>query len=241
MFAAQNCFVGASMLYIFSIVILLASILSCEAGVSSKNSPQSTDECMRRKADGEVQRLALVVGNDVIKNFRLENAARDARLIASTFRELGFDVQLQVDVDRQGLRSALREFRTRIGRLCEHDIVVFYYAGNGFELGRMSYIATIDVAYPDKLETELETLRPWLRLSEIVESLSEHKGAKIIMIDTCRNYSLPAAGQLTCLSLLRLSNRHATPSSPMRLSQASTLRMVPQVAMVRSQRLSHTV
>lgn len=154
------------------------------------------DQCAMRKQSGVAERVALVVGNNTLRNNSsdrpaLVNGVNDARLIASLLEGLGFAVRRLEQIDSSLFRRELDQFRVRVAQLCSHDIVAFYYAGNGFELGRTSYIATTDVAYPLNLETELETLQPWVRIGEILESLRDHAGPKLVIIDTCRNYQLP--------------------------------------------------
>ncbi len=67
------------------------------------------------------RKVALIVGNGAYKNVQpLANPARDAKLIASTLRDLGFaTVTLAPDLTRDKFFAALHEFgtRSRKGRL----------------------------------------------------------------------------------------------------------------------------
>lgn len=151
-------------------------------------------KCQEKKARGELERIALVVGNNKLLNFSIQNGLNDARLVGGSLEKMGFEVALSLDPTSQALRAALDDFKTRIDRLCSHDVVVFYYAGNGFEIGRMSYIATIDVEEPTKIDSEFETLRKWIRLSDVLDSIRNHPGPKVVLIDTCRTYELRDRG-----------------------------------------------
>jgi uncharacterized caspase-like protein len=144
-------------------------------------------ECEQRRVAGKVRRLAFVVGNNATKNYRLENAINDALLMQGTLQDLGYEVASAYDADRQMLLGALDQFKEHVKSLCEHDIALFYYAGNGFEISGITYIATPDVEYPTDPETEPTVLSQWLRLTDVLARLSHHAGPKIILIDTCRH------------------------------------------------------
>src|SRR5882724_5762682 len=89
------------------------------------------------------RKVALIIGNGGYKNVQpLPNPPRDARLIASTFRELGFaTVTLAPDLTRDKFFTALHEF----GRDAETaDWAVVYYAGHGMEIGGVNYLIPTD-------------------------------------------------------------------------------------------------
>ena len=49
------------------------------------------------------QRVALVIGNAAYRVDPLDNAVNDARLVASSLKQAGFDVSLAENLDRRGL------------------------------------------------------------------------------------------------------------------------------------------
>ncbi len=57
------------------------------------------------------QRVALVIGNSAYQDSPLKNPANDARLIAETLRELGFQVIERTDADQKEIKTAGPSYR----------------------------------------------------------------------------------------------------------------------------------
>ena len=150
--------------------------------------PEPTiQECEQRRREGRIRRVAFVVGNNKTKNFNLKNAIADAILIQTTLLDLGYEVASVFDADRSTIIGGLDRFKEHVKTLCEHDVAAFYYAGNGFEISGVTYIATPDVEYPTDPKAEFAVLSHWLRLTDVLARFSHHSGVKVIMIDTCRD------------------------------------------------------
>lgn len=165
------------------------------AGLAAGQDPAAErEECKQRAASGTVKRVALVVGNNTVlyradgKLFqrRLANGINDAKLIADTLQHIGFEVESATELDKADLLMRLDQFGTRIAELCKDDIALFYYAGNGGEVGRISYIGAVDAEIPTDPATELQTFEGWVNSREIFERLKRHEGPKIVILDTCR-------------------------------------------------------
>jgi hypothetical protein len=65
------------------------------------------------------QRLALVIGNSAYADGLLKNPINDARAMAGTLRELGFEVRVLENADRMAMQRAVVEF----GRKLNSDTV----------------------------------------------------------------------------------------------------------------------
>ena len=75
-------------------------------------------------------RLALVIGNAAYKHTsKLDNAANDARLVASTLKRQGFDVTEQIDADLKQMKRALGAFFAKVQRAGKDAVVVVYLPG----------------------------------------------------------------------------------------------------------------
>ena len=100
------------------------------------------------------RKVALIVGNGAYKNVQpLANPPRDAKLIASTFRDLGFaTVTLAPDLDRDKFFAALHEFGVEAEKA---DWAVVYYAGHGMEIGGVNYLIPVDAKL--KADRDAET------------------------------------------------------------------------------------
>src|SRR5690606_36962361 len=78
---------------------------------------------------------ALVIGNDDYRYLaRLETATRDAREVADVLQKrYGFEVQLELNVDRQRMLDAISTFAASAE---PDDNLLVYYAGHGALFGR---------------------------------------------------------------------------------------------------------
>jgi uncharacterized caspase-like protein len=134
-------------------------------------------------AAGETRRIALVIGNNKTKIVTVKNGINDARLIGDLLSQLGFSVTIREDPTKADFALALDEFEKAVSRLRDHDIVVFYYAGNGFEIGRTAFLAATDSEAPETSKM----LASWVPITDVTKVVSSHAGPKILIVDTCRN------------------------------------------------------
>jgi uncharacterized caspase-like protein len=84
------------------------------------------------------KRVALVIGNSAYKNTPvLSNPRNDAIAFGDALRRLGFEVDIQVDLDKVGMDNAVRRFGDR---LQDASVALFYYAGHGIEVNGINYL-----------------------------------------------------------------------------------------------------
>ena len=124
----------------------------------------------------------MIVGNGGYKNVApLPNPPRDARLIASTFRELGFaTVTLAPDLTRDKFFAALHEF----GRAAETaDWAVVYYAGHGMEIGGVNYLIPTDAMLAADNDAESQAVA----LEQVIASVAGARKLRLVMLDACRD------------------------------------------------------
>jgi len=128
------------------------------------------------------RRVALVIGNSAYAAVpALKNPAMDARAIASTLKELGFEkVTLKLDLDRQSTWSALGEFADEASRA---DWAVIYYAGHGIELDAQNYIIPVDA----KLDSDRKVLFETVPLDNVLEATAGARKFRLVILDACRN------------------------------------------------------
>lgn len=134
------------------------------------------------------RRVALVIGNsDYTSVPALPNPANDARLMAATLEELGFEVTTLIDADEGAMKQAMLEF----GRTLRSgpDASLFYYAGHGIQAHGENYLIPVDAAIANDGELDLRTvsLDALLRVIESSPSL-----VNIVVLDACRNNPFPA-------------------------------------------------
>ena len=160
------------------------------AGKASPSTPQPAGP----------RKVALIIGNGAYKNVEpLANPPRDAKLIASTFRELGFaTVTLAPDLSRDKFFATLHEF----GREAEKaDWAVVYYAGHGMEIGGVNYLIPVDARL--KADSDAETQA--VALEQVIASVAGARKLRLVMLDACRDNPFEKTMQRTIA--LKLVNR----------------------------------
>ena len=133
-------------------------------------------------------KVALVVGNSeyAADSMKLKNPANDARDIASALQADGFEVDLRVDINEQQFRSVLGDFERKSTHA---DITLFYFAGHGMQFRGKNFLLPTDNHPHDVIDVK----RHSVALDDVVDSVSEARKAKIIILDACRDGGSRAA------------------------------------------------
>src|SRR5882757_7671670 len=99
------------------------------------------------------KRVAFVVGNGAYKNVPpLPNPAADAKTMAQTLRNVGFDVVEGTNLSRDKMTEKLLDF----GRKAEGaDVAVFYYAGHGIAVNGTNYLLPVDADLKSEMDVKL--------------------------------------------------------------------------------------
>jgi hypothetical protein len=127
------------------------------------------------------KRLALVIGNSSYPNAsRLENPVNDAKDMAATLTELGFEVMLFTDLDKRKLRKAIEDFGFRLKGF---QVGLFFYAGHGIAINGYNYLVPIDAAPQSASDIEFDC-EP---ADRVVSKMEEAHTTNIIVLDACRN------------------------------------------------------
>jgi len=129
------------------------------------------------------RRVALVIGNAQYAQAPLANPENDARLIASTLKALGFEVDDRYNLKGPEFRRALRDF----GRTMEDDdsASVFFYAGHGMQIDRRNYLLPVDLNLRDEGEVKDEAIDLEEALLARIDRVRPR--ARIFIIDACRD------------------------------------------------------
>jgi type VI secretion system VasD/TssJ family lipoprotein len=129
------------------------------------------------------RRVALVIGNGQYPQAPLANPENDARLIATTLKALGFEVDARYNLKGPDFRRALRDF----GRTMEDDdsASVFYYAGHGMQIDRRNYLLPVDLNLRDEGEVKDEAIDLEDALLGRIDRVRPR--ARIFIIDACRD------------------------------------------------------
>ena len=143
--------------------------------------------CLSHTAHAE-RRLALVLGLNTYDHLsadrQLRKAIGDARAVAATLTELGFDVTEAEDVSRLELNQLWAQFLSRIN---PNDIAAVYFSGHGVELERVNYLLPRDIPSPSIGQEELLKSES-LGLDRLLDGLSQRRPRlSLIILDACRN------------------------------------------------------
>ncbi|HSK41156.1 MAG TPA: caspase family protein, partial [Arenibaculum sp.] len=156
----------------FLFLILVAAILVAPAR-SAVHAAAPAEEAERR--------MALVMGIGAYQNVpELPNPVNDARAIGEALTELGFDVDVQLDLDRWQLSTALRDFGIRAA---EADVALVFYAGHGIQVAGQNYLIPSDA----RLERERDLVYEALPLNLLLGELAQARRLGILVLDACRN------------------------------------------------------
>ena len=139
-------------------------------------------------------RTALVFGNAAYStpDRPLKNPVSDARLMARTLKELGFDVRLREDADRRTMLQALRELEDTLRKT--KGVGFVYFAGHGVQVNGRNYIVPIGA----NLVRDVDAQKNAIDADAVLQSLRD-TGAKlnILVLDACRNNPLLATSRST--------------------------------------------
>jgi tetratricopeptide (TPR) repeat protein len=128
------------------------------------------------------RKVALIVGNGSYSNVdKLDNPPRDAKLMADTFRNLGFHtVTLAPDLTRDKFFAALRQFGSEAEKA---DWAVVYYAGHGMEIGGINYLIPTDA----KLVADNDAEKQAVALEQVIAAVSGARKLRLVLLDACRD------------------------------------------------------
>lgn len=126
--------------------------------------------------------VALIIGNSDYAHVQpLKNPVNDAKALGKLFTELGYDVQLVIDADRDTFTKALGDFSQRSTGA---DAAVFYYAGHGLSLDGRNYLIPVDSNIERATDVRLGAAVD----AEVAidQALADAK-VKLVFLDACRN------------------------------------------------------
>jgi len=140
----------------------------------------------------DLPRLALIIGASAYQSTVLKNGRSDARLIAKALIELGFDTQIILDPTVEEFRDALSSHERALKRT-GGAISVFYYSGQGFQMGSSAYMLAVD-APP---ENQQDIMDHSIALPDAVAQTAAANigGASLFMMDTSRDNPFQTLGE----------------------------------------------
>ena len=132
--------------------------------------------CVASAAPAQAEkRIALVIGNNDYRNVpKLQKAVNDARTMGDTLKQLGFNVMLAENLNRQAFSETLLAFDRAVE---PGDTAFFFYAGHGFEIAGQNFLLPTDV--PAATEGQEELVRDASVLADRIIVMSHRPGRVI--------------------------------------------------------------
>lgn len=133
-------------------------------------------------AQKDNDRVALVIGNGEYQHLpALPNPLNDARDMAATLWQAGFETIEVIDANREEMLAAIAAFAKRLG---EGTDAVFYYAGHGVQSDGANFLLPIDTA----VEHAGDVSRYGIDANEIAGLMGAGNARmNVIILDACRD------------------------------------------------------
>lgn len=125
------------------------------------------------------RRVALVIGNANYPTAPLTNPVNDARDMATTLRNNGFEVIELIDGNQKDMNRAISRFGQK---LTPDTVALFYYAGHGLQVKGKNYLVPIDAQISNERSISVESVD--------VDGLLDQLGSSdvnVVILDACRN------------------------------------------------------
>lgn len=128
------------------------------------------------------KRVAFVVGNGAYKNVaQLPNPPMDAKAMAATLRNVGFEVVEGTDLTRDKMTEKLLDFGKRAQGA---DIAVFFYAGHGIAINGTNYLLPVDADIKSEMDVKLGAA---INIDLTLDQTMGDAKVKLVFLDACRD------------------------------------------------------
>src|SRR5271169_1025636 len=128
------------------------------------------------------KRVAFVVGNGAYKNVaQLPNPPIDAKAMAATLRNVGFDVVEGTNLTRDTMTERLLEFGKKAQGA---DVAVFFYAGHGIAVNGTNYLLPVDADLKSEMDVKLGAA---INIDLTLDQTMSDAKVKLVFLDACRD------------------------------------------------------
>ena len=128
------------------------------------------------------RRVAFVVGNGAYKNVApLPNPPVDAKAMAATLRNVGFEVVEGTNLTRDKMTERLLDFGKKAQGA---DVAVFFYAGHGIAISGTNYLLPIDADIKSEMDVKLGAA---INIDLTLDQTMGDAKVKLVFLDACRD------------------------------------------------------
>ncbi len=122
-----------------------------------------------------------MIGNGAYADSPLKNPVNDARAMATSLRELGFEVIVRENANLQQMDDAVREFGRRLERA---HAGLFYYAGHGMQIKGRNFLIPVGANFQHEDEVAYRSLDAGQVLDKMDSAKTQ---VNLMILDACRN------------------------------------------------------
>jgi uncharacterized caspase-like protein len=145
------------------------------------------------------KRVAFVFGNCAYKNVApLPNPSVDAKAIAATLRNVGFEVVEGSNLTRDKMTERLLDFGKKAQGA---DVALFFYAGHGIAISGTNYLLPVDADIKSEMDVKLGAA---INIDLTLEQTMGDAKVKLVFLDACRDN--PFAAKIKSNSATRSVN-----------------------------------
>src|SRR4030095_231924 len=145
------------------------------------------------------KRVAFVVGNGAYKNVApLPNPSVDAKAMAATLRNVGFEVVEGSNLTRDKMTERLLDFGKKAQGA---DVALFFYAGHGIAISGTNYLLPIDADIKSEMDVKLGAA---INIDLTLDQTMGDAKVKLVFLDACRDN--PFAAKIKSNSATRSVN-----------------------------------
>lgn len=153
------------------------------------------------------KRIALVIGNGGYRDAPLHNPVHDARLVAGTLRNLGFDVQEHFDADQKTMKRAIQRFGDQLEAGGRDAVGLFYYAGHGIQTNGVNYLIPVNAVIERERDVEIEAVSA----SAVMTTIDYARNRlNFVVLDACRNNPFARSFRSALRGLARMDTPRGT-------------------------------
>jgi len=128
-------------------------------------------------------RTALVIGNAAYQDGPLSAPVRDARALAKVLRKLGFQVIEKFNLDRKGMKNAIRAFGRQLRE--RPGVGLFYFSGHGLQEGGINYL--IPIGASESLKEAYDLPYETVSVDYVLKAMTQVSNAvNLVFLDACR-------------------------------------------------------
>ena len=109
------------------------------------------------------------------------NPPIDAKAMAASLRNVGFDVVEGINLSREEMTAKLLEFGNKSAGA---DIAVFYYAGHGIAVNGANYLLPVDADLKSEMDVKLGSA---INVDTTLDQTMSDAKVKLVFLDACRD------------------------------------------------------